>query len=127
MEETTDMDTEPVFPGRPEWSVDTYLNQTECWLDDKTWTLVPIDSMSTQRRLYAARALARSATAFIMLVEFSRNQKPDLAGVVELIGRNPREWMTSTPLYGALYRDERDNVAVGGPVTQIHFNSPPGS
>jgi len=119
------MDTKPVFPGRPEMSVDAYLSQTEFWLDDKTWTLVPIESLSHQRRLYAARALARCATALISQVERQRDADQDLAGVMTLIGRNPREWMMSTPLYGAIDRDERQTVSTG--VAQVHFNSPPGS
>lgn len=107
------MTTEPVFPGSPSLTVDEYLNQGEFWLDDKTWRLVPIDTMSVARRLYAARGLARTATALISLVESQRNSERDLAGVMSLIGRSPKEWVASTPLYGALYRDEREPAGSG--------------
>jgi len=113
MKGITVMTTEPVFPGAPNLSVDEYLNQGEFWLDDKTWRLVLIDTMSVPRRLYAARGLARTATALISLVESQRNSERNLAGVMSLIGRNPKEWIASTPLYGALYRDERESASSG--------------
>jgi hypothetical protein len=107
------MDTEPVFPGAPALTVDQYLNQREFWLDDKTWKLVPIDTMSVPRRLYAARGLARTATALISVVESQRDKNGDLIGVMSLIGKNPKEWVTDTPLYGALYRGDREPASAG--------------
>jgi hypothetical protein len=102
-------------------TVDEYLSQRDYWLDETTWTLVPIDSLSPQRRAYAARALVRNATALISLTENERNGNRNLAGVMELVNRNPKEWVVASPLYGALYRDERDNVAVGS----VPFRSAP--
>jgi hypothetical protein len=102
-------------------TVDEYLSQRDYWLDETTWTLVPIDSLSPQRRAYAARALVRNATALISLTENEHNRNRNLVRVMSLINVSPQEWVKRTPLYGALYRDERDNAAVGS----VPFRSAP--
>jgi hypothetical protein len=83
-------------------SVREYLAQAELWIDDRNGSVFQISGMSRGQREYAARQLARTATAAILQAESEANAGCDLVSTLRLMRQNPREWMLHTSLYRAL-------------------------
>jgi hypothetical protein len=92
-------------------SVRDYLAQGEFWVDDRSGNVFQISGMSRDQREYAARQLARTATAAILQAEGEANAGCDLVATLRLMRQNPREWMVRTPLYRALYPDTAGEIA----------------
>jgi hypothetical protein len=89
-----------------------YLSQTDVWFDIRSGEFENINSMTEARRGYAARWLKRNSVAFIILIELLEANRGNLAGTLALVDQNPQTWMSSTPLYGAIERDERTDLLV---------------
>lgn len=90
-----------------------YLGQGDYWIDDRTGSVYEIGQMDPDRRVSAARSLARMATALISLAEAEALRQGELAVTLQLARRPPREWMITTTLYRALYPPADPTVAHG--------------
>jgi hypothetical protein len=100
-----------------------YLGQGEYWIDPKTEAVFQVSQMDQDRRIRAARGLARTSTALISLAEAQAERENDLSGALHLAHQQPREWMISTELYRALYpgpAGESDNPSAGLDVVQMY-------
>jgi hypothetical protein len=84
-------------------SIREYLGQGEYWIDPKSGTVFQVSQMDPDRRLRAARGLARTSTALISLAEAQAEREGDLPTALHLAHQPPREWMIQTALYQALY------------------------
>lgn len=104
-----------------------YLDQAEVWVDGRSRTVFGIAELDERRRGYAARELARAATAYISAMETLALINGDLVEMVALITTSPRTWITSTALYRALSANARpdagDTVTVDS--TRVVVDFPP--
>jgi hypothetical protein len=106
-----------------EMSVLEYLGQGDYWIDRKTEAVFEVKQMDQDRRLRAAKELARMSTALISIAEGEAACRRHLPQALSLAGENPREWMIRTALYRALYPTGADSdeeiVSPGNHVASI--------
>lgn len=97
-----------------------YLDQDKVWIDGRSGTVFQIETLDPRRRGYAARELARQATAFISQMEtWELLHDGGLVRAVQLIAANPRVWITQTSLYRALSVESNPGAGREGVVIAV--------